>query len=421
MAKQSTKKRFDYKKLRYSGEVEAVRVLEEEYALNNYYDIFDEEDDVLENTKRMVSDAVQMNELLAPRLYNICKEVKYILSFDEDIDFYIAASSEVNAFSINGFGFAPHIICLTSSLINLVTDDELRFIIGHEIGHLIYKHSKLDVIWKIIYDREDFSGLLSLTYNFYRWYKYAEISADRVGYLVCPDHKVIGKLFLKFAAGLSEDVLNFDVNEYLKQLDRLLEISTGDFMASHPNNMIRIKNLILFSESTLVDKVEKGKTRKSKKKLEEEVTGYLDYLEIHPHKELGKMIVKYLSVAGIYIAHTEDGIAYDKTGILIEELYAFTSQPETYLLYKSLKDIKNVINECSKFFAGRHDTIKYMLLDKIIRLAISDGRMEKEEKEKIYELGKKLRISQYEVIESIKRASEEFLVPQKRRVERKLV
>lgn len=412
--------KFDYEALRFSGEIEMEKVLEEDYALNNYYDIFDNESDVLETTNSMVANSVQLNSILAPRLYNICREISDYLEFHEKVDFYLASSHEVNAFSINGFGFAPHIICLTSSLVNMISDDELRFVIGHEIGHLIFEHSKLDIVYHIMSNRDDDEMNWLLYYNFTRWRKYAEISSDRIGYLVCPDPKVIGKLFFKFAAGLSEDVLNFDVDEYLKQMVRLKELAYGDFFATHPNNLVRIKSLNLLNESEFLRNKSQEKEYLTKDKLEDLVLEYMNTLELHPKKEIDKMVVEFISVVGYYVSNTFDGIPDSKMYMISELLCKYTSQPEKYLLIESFKELKTRVAKVCKFFADRHDGVKYVLLDQIVKFAISDGRMEKGEKEIIYEIGSKLKISEDEITRTIKRISEMYLSPKRRLLARRL-
>lgn len=55
----------------------------------------------------MLSSALLLNKIIAPRIYDICDEVKTKLGFNESIDFYLFANAEANAFSLNGFGLMP--------------------------------------------------------------------------------------------------------------------------------------------------------------------------------------------------------------------------------------------------------------------------------------------------------------------------
>ena len=221
---------IDYTKLRYDGETALVKILEEDFAIKNYYDIFENEDELKQIVNQLLIDSVKLNEIIAPRLYTICETAKSILNYKEDIDFFIISSIDVNAFSINGFNFVPHMICLTSALVKLLTDDELLFVIGHEIGHLIYRHSQLYVVNSLMSNREEHEIPAHISNIFTRWNQYAEISSDRIGYVVQPDLETIGKVFFKFASGLSEQHLNFSIKEYLKQLDTIKELKIGDFI-----------------------------------------------------------------------------------------------------------------------------------------------------------------------------------------------
>lgn len=420
-AKMLKKNKIDFEVLRFQGELEVKQILEEDFALSNYYDVFDREDEVIEATNMMLSNTVKLNKLMAPRLYNICEEIAAYFDYQDEISFYLASSPEVNAFSLNGFGFEPHIICLTSSLVNMADDNELHFVIGHEIGHLIYEHSKLDVVRRILANREQNDLSHSLSYSIARWQKYAEISSDRIGYLVCPDTKAIGKLFFKFASGLSEDALNFDIDAYLKQLDKVKELAVGDFFATHPNNMVRIRSLLLFEKSEFLSESQSQKGIIKRDKLDRLVMENLDILELHPRKEVDKMIVEFFAAVGSYVSLTSEGIPDTKAYLINEMLGAYTSQPEKYLLIKSATELKRRVNRVCKFFAERHDTYKYELLEKLIYLIISDGRMEKEEKSLIFEIGKKMKISEYEITQTIRKMSESYLMPQKRLVPQKIV
>jgi hypothetical protein len=62
------KGKIDFETLRFKGELDMKKTLEEDFALSNYYDIFDKEDEVIEATNTMLSNTVRLNNLMAPRL-----------------------------------------------------------------------------------------------------------------------------------------------------------------------------------------------------------------------------------------------------------------------------------------------------------------------------------------------------------------
>ncbi len=407
---------FNFDKLRFSAEKELVRVLEEDYA--TYFDIFDNKEELENFTTAMLANAVKLNKVIAPRLYNICAEIKKLFGFKEKIDFYLFSSSEVNAFSINGFGIVPHFICFTSSLLQQLTDPELRFVIGHEIGHLIYKHSQLDVVNKILANRENEEIPAALAIHFLRWQRFAEISSDRIGYLASPDIKVIGSVFIKFAAGLSEEYLQYNINEYLKQLDKIKKIATGDFYSTHPNNLVRIQCLLHFTESALLPaKITKKITEKA---LEKKTMELMNLLEVHPKKEKEKKIVEFFSSVGTYLAYSESSLSETEWKTLFEWLANYTTQPEQYLEFDSKTELhQRVVNVC-RYFSHRHDGIKYDLFERITQLALLDGRLEPEDKNRLFEIGKLLNISQEEITHVIRRSSESYLSPTRKMIINKI-
>jgi len=409
----------DFSSLRYEGETELVRILEEDFALANYYDIFDNKDDLEEITNHLLSNSVKLNRVVAPRLYRLCEEISTQLSFSEEVDFYLFASPEVNAFSINGFNIVPHMICFTSSLVNLLSDDELRFVIGHEIGHIIYKHSQLDVVNKLLGNREDEEIPAIIAIHFLRWQRYAEVSADRIGYLAVPDVKTIGRVFFKFAAGLSEEHLNFDVDEFLKQLEQIKEIAKGDPYSTHPNNLIRIRNLELFANSQLYPGQEDSGVIPIEQ-MQKDIAELMNLLEIHPKKEKDRKAVEFIASVGSYLAYADGDMAEREWKMLYEWLADYTTQPEQYLDFSDLETIGKQVESICSFYANRHDGSKFQLFERLVALALLDGRLEKNEKERLYEIGGYLAISEEEITQTIRHSSEQYLTPSKKILIKKL-
>ena len=86
----------------------------------------------------------KVERTLLGHLYDLFYEVKARLGYDEKVDFYITGDASVNAFSVAAEGEgAPHIVNINSALVELMSDDELRFVIGHELGHLMNRNTAL--------------------------------------------------------------------------------------------------------------------------------------------------------------------------------------------------------------------------------------------------------------------------------------
>ena len=118
---------------------------------------------------------------------------------------YIEGSPYPNAY-VTGLGH-PHLLVLTSGLLELYQEspDELRFIIGHELGHIKSQHLRTLLVGRMIViplmmrlqtvGPEGMLGLLAgvtkLTAfgTLMHWYRAAEYSADRAG-LICVGGRV---------------------------------------------------------------------------------------------------------------------------------------------------------------------------------------------------------------------------------------
>jgi len=120
---------------------------------------------------------------LTPKLYGLFKEVCKRLEFEDPVDFYITNSPEVNAFSsTRSENDQPHIVNMNSTLVDKFDDQELQFVIGHEIGHIISNNTRIHEVVNFIFS--DPLKLPILLYNKLTiWYKLAELTADRYGLL----------------------------------------------------------------------------------------------------------------------------------------------------------------------------------------------------------------------------------------------
>jgi len=394
--------------IRPSAEKELVRVLEEDYGLAQYYDIFDNREELEAITQEMLNNTVLLNRYVAPRLYDLCARVQTKLGFDEQIDFYVMSTPEMNAFSINGFGFVPHIVCLNSGLIQLFTDDELMYVIGHEIGHIIYQHSKLNIAHKFIFKDDEQRPPAAFTINYLRAIKHDEISADRVGFCAIPDLGVVTSAIFKLHYGLPAESLNFQTDAYLKQLDRIKELGLGDLFSTHPNPMIRLKALIDFSQSR-ISPVNQGKGI-SIKKLDQRLAELMELLEVHPKSDKDKRAVEFLSAVGTYLIYDQE--EYErKWNFLYDRLSDYTTRPEIYLDFPDLDAIKARLDEVCEHFKDHNDDLKFELLKGLVYMILLDGRLEATEKQRLQELGTRMDIAPDTLNLIIRQVSEVYLAP----------
>ena len=127
------------------------------------------------------------------RTYKNCCEV---LNLDKSPDLYIRQDPKVNAFVA---GVEKPIIIINSGCVDLLTEDELIFILGHELGHIKSQHilyhqmaAMLPIIGDIVGNATlGLGGILStsLQVALLNWKRKSEFTADRAGILSCQNKK----------------------------------------------------------------------------------------------------------------------------------------------------------------------------------------------------------------------------------------
>lgn len=142
------------------------------------------------------------------------------------------------------------IVILSGSLINLLSINELVFVIGHELGHLGLGHGPDEV------DPATQTEAAAVS-------QAREISADRVGLIASRSVFVAASVMVKLASGLSSEMLGMDLDAFIRQVeegDGLSAEALGLFH-THPALPIRLWALVRFSHcSAYADLSESGST-----------------------------------------------------------------------------------------------------------------------------------------------------------------
>jgi len=198
---------------------------------------------------------LQINNSVTPFLYASLNKVLERIGVSLDrVEAFVYNSAEMQAecFSITG---GKCVLRFSSGLIDILTDEEFQFVIGHELGHYIYGHQGLHLSEKP-------------TYRQLKSSRYQEISADRVGLIASGSLEVAIKALMKSSSGLAGKHLRFDVGTYLNQLRAAGNHSSYfEEQSTHPSTPLRCKALFWFSmvdkplhigERTLVNAIEKA-------------------------------------------------------------------------------------------------------------------------------------------------------------------
>lgn len=175
-------------------------------------------------------------------------------------EMYVTVDSEANAFT---YGHTRPFITLTSGLVDLLSDEELFFVIGHEVGHIKAGHVLYGTMARNIAAVVSLLGQATLGLGallgqglviaLYEWYRCAELTADRAALLCVQDIEPARSTFMKLAGGVTRLAGEMDRDEFLRQVAEYEEVdrSTLDkaykvlltLYRTHPFAMQRAKAL----------------------------------------------------------------------------------------------------------------------------------------------------------------------------------
>ena len=205
---------------------------------------FKKKNNELDNShlSHLLTNSVKVDKEILPKVGNAIDTVFKRIKIENVFNFFITAdNNQANAScSLMTSASRPDIV-LTSRLIELLSLEELQFVIGHEVAHFVYQHA--------LYPNYNNVEERNLKLNILNLSRAAEISADRIGFLACANLEASLKANFKLASGLSDKHFNFKPSTYLDQLRDLEELgkSSTELWSTHPSFLIRMQSLIWFS------------------------------------------------------------------------------------------------------------------------------------------------------------------------------
>jgi len=213
-----------------------------------------------ERSIRMIfqGDAVRVGPTQRPQLYAIYQEVLQTLDWPNpgkaDPELYVSQTPFVNAAAV---GFDQPFIVINSETLEVLDPEEQRFILAHEVGHIISGHTTYRTIAILLLTFGIRAlpvlatiALLPFQLALLEWYRKSELSADRAGLLGTQDPRASMMSFLKMAGGkLNGDTIDLDA--YLAQAAEYEDRDGWDIvfkvmntaLREHPFHTVRVGEL----------------------------------------------------------------------------------------------------------------------------------------------------------------------------------
>lgn len=333
----------------------------------------------------------KVTEKMSPKLYHIFHDVKNKLNYKKNIDFYITNSAELNAFALTRSDDKDtDIININSALISMFDDDELRFVVGHEIGHLITRYARVVRLINFIFPDPEKVPLI-LAHRIELWQKVSELTADRFGFIASPNVEKCVSGFFKMASGLSTDRIDFDYKAYLIDNEKILDYFTQNRnMFTHPVNPLRIKAIKLFSESSLYGDFKNDKEFNTDQVLNAEMDKLIAMLQTISTSPMDAFRKQFLASAGLIMANIDKNINDDEYESILESLSNYTVFPHEYLSEICNTSTEEVFKSSITNIIQQNPAERFQLLQYMANIAMSDNSIFNKEINFLFEVGESL-------------------------------
>jgi len=338
-----------------------------------------EGEDMDERTKeRRERYDLMIEKSIVPDIYRLCQKAKKALSFKQNIDFYLTSDADINASSIasNEPDKYPHVIKLNAGLVNLMSEKELLFVLGHEIGHIINGDTQLKKLKNFIFKDEEVPDFISQRFALYDLL--CELGADRYGFIACGgDEKSSILAFHKLAAGIDLSKMNISLDALIKENKKHLDYfmnSNKSVGSTHPVHPIRIQSLHLYA------------TAKSEKELEEEMAKIEDRFYNLDEEDA---TFNYFFIAAGYLLSNLDGEASDAQKRTIVYKVGIRSWfPVEFINHVvETENLELLYHNTVKLLVDMNEENKVEMMDYLMDVAFKDGLFSEKELHFIYDFG----------------------------------
>jgi Zn-dependent protease with chaperone function len=164
---------------------------------------------------------------------------------------FIAPGNTLNAYTF-GLGEAP-VVVVYAGVLSIMDADELRFIIGHELGHAGLGHTWLNsLIGGMSGVPSPYLAAVVLYFSFRWWNRACEYSADRAGLLACGKPEKADSALIKLVGGASAARSAQARQLALRRIeaeDDHLEDNLREMISTHPLTVRRLEALHKYAAS----------------------------------------------------------------------------------------------------------------------------------------------------------------------------
>ena len=214
------------------------------------------------------ADAVKVSPNQFGRVHALYEEVARTLDAPMKYDVFISQTPIVNA---GAYGMDRPFIILNSGTVKLLDDDELSYVLAHELGHILSDHVLYRTMTMLLLNLAQMGfpivGLAAraVLVGLLEWNRKSELSSDRAGLLAVQDPEIAMRAMLKMAGGGTRDETN--LQEFIQQAEEYR--TSGDVAdqvykilnligTTHPFWVLRLAETRSWIESGEYDRILRG-------------------------------------------------------------------------------------------------------------------------------------------------------------------
>lgn len=210
-----------------------------------------------------IAASVKVSEKQLPDLHKLLLDACQTLDLEAP-DLYVQQHPVPNAYTFAMRGKQPFVVIHTS-LIEMLTPEEIQAVIAHELGHLKCEHSVYLTLANLLVLA---AGLLptwgavlaqSLQAQILEWVRCAEFTCDRAALLATQDPKLIMSVLMKLAGGSPTLSPQLNLDAFIEQArayESISETELGETLKSvqteqltHPVPVLRAKEIDRWARS----------------------------------------------------------------------------------------------------------------------------------------------------------------------------
>jgi Zn-dependent protease with chaperone function len=217
------------------------------------------------------ANAVKVGPKQFPAIHEQYQEVLRTLDTPH-YDLFVSQTPLVNA---GAYGMKKPFIVLNSGAVRLLSRDEMTFLLGHELGHIMSGHVLYRTMTVLLLQLATMGfpivGLAAraVLIGLLEWMRKAELSSDRAGLLVGQDPEVALSTLMKLAGGGYDN--ETDLNEFMIQADEYRkggDVADAVFKvlnilgSTHPFHVLRAAELRDWIEAGDYDRLLRGEYKR---------------------------------------------------------------------------------------------------------------------------------------------------------------